>query len=111
MRDTFSLVRRDEPWINRGDDQRCEERRSHQSADHHRSEQALNLGTRCGRERHQQARRSEKMKEFAIVPILLYPVNLDNDCPELKPFNSLPTWASVGGILKKTEVNTRTLTN
>ncbi|MFO0942001.1 MAG: toll/interleukin-1 receptor domain-containing protein [Pirellulales bacterium] len=35
----------------------------------------------------------EEKKEVAIVPILLYPVNLDNDCPELKPFNPLPTWA------------------
>lgn len=39
-----------------------------------------------------EALRREKRKEIVIVPILLYPVNLDNDCPELKPFNPLPTW-------------------
>ena len=37
-----------------------------------------------------EALRREKKKEVEIVPILLYPVNLDNDCPELKPFNPLP---------------------
>lgn len=31
-------------------------------------------------------------KDIEIVPILLYPVNLDNDCPELKTFNPLPAW-------------------
>lgn len=39
-----------------------------------------------------EALRREKKKEVAIVPILLYPVNMDNDCPELKPFNPLPAW-------------------
>lgn len=39
-----------------------------------------------------EALRQEKRKEVEIVPILLYPVNLDNDCPELKPFNPLPAW-------------------
>lgn len=40
-----------------------------------------------------EALRREKKKEIAIVPILLYQVNLDNDCPELKPFSPLPTWS------------------
>lgn len=39
-----------------------------------------------------EALRREKKNEVAIVPILLYPVNQDNDCPELKPFNPLPAW-------------------
>jgi hypothetical protein len=39
-----------------------------------------------------EALRREKKKEVVIVPILLYPMNWDNDCPELKPFNPLPAW-------------------
>lgn len=39
-----------------------------------------------------EALRREKKKEIEVVPILLYPINLDNDCPELKPFNPLPAW-------------------
>lgn len=39
-----------------------------------------------------EALKGEKEDEVEIVPILLYPVNMDNDCPELKPFNPLPAW-------------------
>lgn len=39
-----------------------------------------------------EALKREKKNEVVIVPILLYDVNLDNDCPELKPFNPLPAW-------------------
>lgn len=34
----------------------------------------------------------EKRNEVIIVPIHLYPVSLDKDCPALKPFNHLPAW-------------------
>lgn len=34
----------------------------------------------------------EKEGEVEIVPILLYDVNLQNDCPELYAFNPLPAW-------------------
>lgn len=34
----------------------------------------------------------EKVGKVVILPILLYDVNMDNDCPELKPFNPLPAW-------------------
>ena len=34
----------------------------------------------------------EKTGEVQIVPIILYDVNLEKDCPELYPFNPLPAW-------------------
>ncbi len=34
----------------------------------------------------------EKKGEVVIVPILLYDVNLKDDCPALHKFNSLPVW-------------------
>ena len=34
----------------------------------------------------------ERRGEVEIVPILLYEIDLDNDFPELKPFNPLPAW-------------------
>jgi len=39
-----------------------------------------------------EALKRAKNNEIEVVPILLYPVNLDNDCAELKPFNPLPAW-------------------
>ena len=35
----------------------------------------------------------EKKGEVEIVPILLYDVNLKDDCPELHAFNPLPAWS------------------
>ncbi len=40
----------------------------------------------------EEALRREKNNEVEIVPIILYDVNLENDCPELEPFNPLPAW-------------------
>lgn len=34
----------------------------------------------------------EQKNEAIIVPILLYPMNLKEDCPELYNFNPLPGW-------------------
>ncbi len=39
-----------------------------------------------------QALKREENGEIEIVPIVLYDVNLEEDCPELKPFNPLPSW-------------------
>ena len=39
-----------------------------------------------------QALKRAKKKQVEIVPILLYEVNLEQDCPELKVFNPLPAW-------------------
>jgi hypothetical protein len=57
------------------------------------------------------ALRREKKNEVSIVPILLYPMNLDNDCPELKPFNPLPVWGRCWRDFELGAANTRTLTN
>ncbi len=34
----------------------------------------------------------EKKDEIEIVPIVLYPINLEQDCPQLNEFNPLPSW-------------------
>jgi len=34
----------------------------------------------------------EKKREIEIVPIVLYPINLGEDCPKLNAFNPLPSW-------------------
>ena len=34
----------------------------------------------------------EKKNEIEIVPIVLYPMNLEDDCPQLQAFNPLPSW-------------------
>jgi len=34
----------------------------------------------------------EKKSEIEIVPIVLYPMDLDSDCPRLSAFNPLPSW-------------------
>ncbi len=34
----------------------------------------------------------EKKNEIEIVPIVLYPMNLEEDCPQLNEFNPLPSW-------------------
>ena len=39
-----------------------------------------------------QAMVREKKGEVEIVPILLYDVNLEKDCPEVHVFNPLPAW-------------------
>ena len=48
----------------------------------------------CGLEAelHAEALRREENNEVAIVPILLYDVNLKVDCPELNRFSPLPAW-------------------
>lgn len=34
----------------------------------------------------------EKKKEIEIVPIVVFPINLQEECPELNAFNPLPNW-------------------
>ena len=34
----------------------------------------------------------EKKKEIEIVPIVLYSIDLQEDCPKLNEFNPLPAW-------------------
>ena len=39
-----------------------------------------------------EAVRRQEAGEIEIVPLLLYPMDLDNDCPVLKKFNPLPAF-------------------
>lgn len=39
-----------------------------------------------------QALKRAKKKEIEIVPIVLYPMNLEEDHPQLNAFNPLPSW-------------------
>ena len=34
----------------------------------------------------------EKDSQIEIVPIVLFPINLEQDCPKLSAFNPLPSW-------------------